>query len=166
MMNSILQIGVIGPGEGATEEDKALALDVGARLASFNALVICGGLSGVMASVCAGAHSVGGLTLGFLPGDREQANGDLDIVVPTGMGEMRNILLIRASEAVICIGGSWGTLSEFAAANRSQTPLVSLRPWRIETYDRGAPEGTNVAASSAGEAVDWAVAAARAARLS
>lgn len=83
-----------------------------------------------MESACRGARSRGGLTVGLLPGvDREAANGWVIVALPTGLGEARNALVVRAADAVVAIGGSWGTLSEIALALKAGLPVVGLATW-------------------------------------
>jgi hypothetical protein len=104
-----------------------VAEEVGRRLAQAGAIVLCGGLTGVMEAVGKGVRAGGGLTIGILPGnDPAEANRFIDIPLATGMGEMRNALIVRAAGAVIAIGGSYGTLSEIALALRIGTPVVGL----------------------------------------
>lgn len=122
-------IGVIGPGQ-ATAEDLARAEVVGAEVAAARAILVCGGLSGVMEAACRGAARAGGLTVGLLPGDdRGAANRWVSVALPTGLGEARNALLIRAADAVVAIGGGWGTLSEIALARRAGKAVVGLDTW-------------------------------------
>jgi uncharacterized protein (TIGR00725 family) len=130
-------IAVAGPGEAAPPE-LAWAEEAGAAVAEAGAGLVCGGLGGVMEAACRGARSRGGLTLGLLPGtDREAANGWVIVAVPTGLGEARNVLVVRAADAVIAIGGGWGTLSEIALAMKAGVPVVGLGTW--EPALAGAP---------------------------
>ena len=100
---------------------------LGRRLAEAGAIVVCGGGPGVMEAVCRGAQSAGGTTVGLLPGlDRAEGNPYLTISVPTGLGQGRNLLLVRSSDAVIAVGGGFGTLSEIALALRTGTPVIGL----------------------------------------
>jgi uncharacterized protein (TIGR00725 family) len=123
---------VVGPGEASGEEVSAAA-SVGALLAQRGAVVVCGGLGGVMEAACRGARGEGGVTVGLLPGlDRAAANPHLTVAIPTGLGEARNLLIVRASDALIAIGGGHGTLSEIAFALRSGTPVVGIGTWEIE----------------------------------
>lgn len=125
-------IGVIGPGDSARAGDLALARTVGQLLARGGHIVLNGGMGGVMAAVSEGAAQAGGMVVGYLPGwDRAEANPHLTVALPTGLGELRNGLLVRGSDAVICIGGSWGTLSEVAMAVRTGVPLVMLDGWEL-----------------------------------
>lgn len=102
---------------------------VGRRLAEAGAIVVCGGLGGVMEGAARGAHRAGGLTIGVLPGsDDRNANPYIRVPLPTGMGEGRNLLVARTAQAVIAIGGEWGTLSEVAMARKCGVPVILLRP--------------------------------------
>lgn len=122
---------MIGPAATASEALCTLAEEVGRLLASAGAVLVTGGGAGVMASAAAGATAAGGVTVGILPGsDRRSAVGDLTVAIPTGLGELRNGLVVRSADAVIAIGGSWGTASEIALALRTRVPLVALSGWR------------------------------------
>jgi uncharacterized protein (TIGR00725 family) len=134
-------VGVIGPGsDGATREDEACARELGVLLARRDVVVVCGGLGGVMEAVCEGAGREGGDTVGLLPGDRrEDGNPHLSVALPTALGELRNALVVRASEAIVCIGRSWGTMSELALALRRVRPVVLLRSWDEEEVRGLAP---------------------------
>ena len=106
----------------------ALAEEVGAAVAEAGAGLVCGGLGGVMEAACRGARSRGGLTVGLLPGiDRDAANGWVVVALPTGLGEARNALVVRAADAVVAVGGGWGTLSEIALALKAGVPVVGRR---------------------------------------
>lgn len=121
-------IAVIGSSSG-TPEEAALAEEVGRRLGAAGAIVVCGGLTGIMEAVARGVRASGGvgLTIGILPGDDPRAaNAFIDIPLATGMGEMRNALIVRCAGAAIAIGGGWGTLTEIAHARRIGTPVVGL----------------------------------------
>jgi uncharacterized protein (TIGR00725 family) len=125
----LVWIAVVGPGEASVEQ-LGVAEDVGAAIAEAGAGLVCGGLGGVMEAACRGARSRGGLTLGLLPGlDREAANGWVVVAVPTGLGEARNALVVRAADAVVAIGGGWGTLSEIALALKTAVPVVGVDTW-------------------------------------
>ncbi|HJR45630.1 MAG TPA: TIGR00725 family protein [Actinomycetota bacterium] len=147
-------------GGGAFEEKASeAAREVGKGLALQGAVVLCGGLGGVMEAVCEGARSEGGLTIGFLPGnERAAANEFVDIALPTGLGEMRNMLLVRASDAVVAVSGEFGTLSEIAYALRIGVPVIGLNTWSLSKD--GEPREAIVAASSPEEAVRLALDAA------
>lgn len=130
-MSARLQVAVAGPGEGSDAEREA-AREVGRRLAEAGALLVCGGLGGVMEAACRGAKEAGGVTLGLLPGsDRRAANPYVDVAVPTGLGEARNALVVRAADALVAIGGAFGTLSEIALALKARKPVVGLSTWDI-----------------------------------
>jgi len=153
-------IAVIGPGTGATAADVAAAEETGRLLAEASATLVCGGLGGVMEAACRGARQRGGITVGIMPGRRHgQGNSYLTVELPTGLGEMRNALVIAAAEAAIAIGGSWGTLSEVALAMRAGKPVLAIGGWRV-----GAPDQGPRAAASPAEAVQLALAAVREAR--
>ncbi len=120
-------VAVVG-GSTCTTAEAALAEEVGRRLAQGGAVVVCGGLTGVMEAAAKGVRSAGGLTIGILPGtDTHDANAYIDIPLATGMGEMRNALIVRVARAIVAIGGGSGTLSEIALALRIGTPIVGLR---------------------------------------
>ncbi len=127
------QIAVVGAGEASAAE-LAVAEEVGARLAQSGAVVVCGGLGGVMEAACRGAKSVrGGTTVGILPGvRREDANGWVDVAIPTGLGEARNALVVRAADALIAVGGGYGTLSEIALGLKAGKPVLGLGSWAID----------------------------------
>ncbi len=125
-------VAVIGPGESATDVEVAAARLAGRLLAEAGAVVVTGGLGGVMAAAASGASAAGGLSLGLLPGlDRAAADPAHTVTVPTGLGELRNGLVVRAADAVLCVGGSWGTLSEVALAVRTGVPVVALGGWKL-----------------------------------
>ncbi|MCI0432189.1 MAG: TIGR00725 family protein [Gemmatimonadetes bacterium] len=112
----------------ADAELAALAENVGRDIAAAGAVLVCGGLGGVMEAAARGARQAGGLTIGVLPGtDSSEANSWITLPLPTGMGEARNVLVVRFADAVIAVGGEWGTLSEIAFAARIGTPVVLLR---------------------------------------
>ena len=141
-MSAVAYVGVVGPGEASSQE-QWLAEEVGAQLADLGAVVVTGGLGGVMEAASRGAKSRNGRTLGILPGeDRDAANGWVDIAVATGLGELRNGLLVRASDALVAIGGGHGTLSEVAFALRIGRPVIGLGTWAVHGVDKATtPEG-------------------------
>jgi uncharacterized protein (TIGR00725 family) len=146
------QVAVCGPGECGPQEAEA-ARTVGRLLAESGAVVLCGGYGGVMAAAAAGAREAGGIVVGVLSGrDRAGASPDLTVVLPTGMGEARNALIVRAADAVIVVGGSWGTLSELALAQRGGTPVITLGGWRVVGAD-GDPVPGPIEAADPAEAV-------------
>jgi uncharacterized protein (TIGR00725 family) len=119
-------IAVIGGGT-CTQAETATAETTGRLLAAEGAIVLCGGLGGVMEAVAKGAKTNGGITVGILPGgDPSAANPYIDIPLATGLGEMRNFLIVRSAHALIAIGGGTGTLSEVALAQRIGKPIVGL----------------------------------------
>jgi uncharacterized protein (TIGR00725 family) len=141
-------IAVIGAGEcsGAVSEQ---AESVGRLLARGGARLVCGGLGGVMEAASRGAKAAGGHTVGILPGsDPGEANPFIDIAIATGMGYIRNVLIIRASDAVIAIDGKAGTLSEVAFSLIEQKPVISLGSWN--------PDSSVVIAESPEDAVEKA----------
>ncbi len=123
-----LRVGVIGSGSRLDPETAEAARRVGAALARGGAVLVCGGLGGVMEAAAAGARDEGGTVLGILPGsDADAAAPGVSIPVPTGLGEARNVLVVRSSEAVVAIAGGWGTLSEAAFCLKLGVPLIGLR---------------------------------------
>jgi uncharacterized protein (TIGR00725 family) len=151
-------VAVCGPRQ-CTERQAALARRVGVLLAEAGVVVICGGGTGVMAAVAAGARSAGGLVVGIRPGDdREGASPDLSVTIVTNLGEARNAVIVWSADAVIAIGGSWGTLSEVALAQRrGGVPVVVLDGWRVVAADGAPVEGISYV-DSADEAVTKALA--------
>ena len=126
--HSLMQIAVIGAADASVDE-YATARAVGALIASRGTL-ICGGLGGVMEAACKGARDHGGLTVGILP-DTSNGNPYLDIIIRTGLGHARNVLIVQSADAVIAIGGSYGTLSEIAFALKAKRPVYGLKTWDI-----------------------------------
>lgn len=144
-------VAVVGSGVPDPETD-ALAEEVGAGLARAGYVVVCGGLGGVMAAACRGAKSAGGTTVGILPGhDRSAANPWVDVVLATGLGEARNALVVRAVDAVVAVGGEFGTLSEIAFALKTGCPVVGVATWGFTRG--GEPVDAFEEAGSAEEAV-------------
>ena len=142
-------IAVVGPGDGATDGECATAREVGRLLAERGAVVLTGGRGGIMAAAATGARAAGGRSVGLLPGtSREDGDPAHELLLPTGLGELRNGVLVRAADAVIAIGGSWGTLSEIALAMRTGVPVVTVGGWPLT----GAADQP-AAASTAEEAV-------------
>lgn len=127
---------MVGPGD-ADEKERSIAEEVGRLLAEAGAIVVTGGCGGVMEAASKGAREAGAMTLGILPGaDRGQANDWVAVAVPTGMGEARNALVVRAADAVVAVGGAWGTLSEIALARKTGTPVVGIESWDLEGVER------------------------------
>ncbi|WP_285576375.1 TIGR00725 family protein [Actinoallomurus iriomotensis] len=150
---ALTQVAVCGPGD-CTETERRAAYEVGRLLAARGAVVLCGGYGGVMGAATEGARSAGGLVVGVLSGDdRAEAHPDLSAAVATGMGQARNALIVGSADAVIAVGGSWGTLSEVAHALRRGTiPVVQLGGWRLYDPD-GEPVPGPAEAASPEEAV-------------
>ena len=126
-------------------------------MAQRGATIVCGGLTGVMEAVCRGAKSKGGVTVGILPGeDATMANPWVDIPIVTGVGYARNMAVVKSAQAVIAIGGGYGTLSEIACALKSNIPVIGLNTWLLSLADQAADAIIRV--SSPTEAVDKVVA--------
>jgi uncharacterized protein (TIGR00725 family) len=126
-----LQIAVIGT-SADDPELAVLAERVGASVARAGARLICGGRSGVMEAAARGAAGEGGEVIGILPGDDPaDANPHVTHPVATGVGQARNIAVVASGDAVIAIGGAWGTLAEIAFARRMGRPVVGLRTWEV-----------------------------------
>ena len=152
-------IAVIGDSACSAEEAK-LAETVGESLAQRGATIVCGGLGGVMEAVCRGAKSKGGLTVGILPGqDASVANPWVDIPIVTGIGEARNVVVVKSAQAVIAIGGSYGTLSEIAYALKSGIPVIGLNTWSLSR--NGLEDDSIIRVQSAAEAVNQTISLAK-----
>jgi uncharacterized protein (TIGR00725 family) len=148
-------IAVVGAGDPHPETDAA-AFEVGRLLGERRAVLVGGGMTGVMEASCRGAKAAGGTTVGILPtSHRRHANDYVDVAVATGMGEMRNALIVRAVDAVIAVGGEFGTLSEIALALKIGVPVVGLHTWRLGK-ENGPVEAIEIAGSPA-EAVELAL---------
>jgi uncharacterized protein (TIGR00725 family) len=148
----VAYVAVVGSGE-ATAEQEQLAEQVGRALAENSAVVVCGGLGGVMAAACRGAASADGISVGILPGsDRGAANQWVSVAIPTGLGELRNGLVVRAADAVIAVAGGPGTLSEIALALKTGVPVIGLGTWDIPGIEPA--EGPQAAVSRALELAD------------
>jgi uncharacterized protein (TIGR00725 family) len=125
-------IAVIGPSQASAQEESTAEL-VGTELGRAGAVVLCGGGRGVMASASRGAARAGATVIGILPGDdRVQANEFVSIALATGMGELRNGLIVRACDAVVAVGGAYGTLSEIGLALAQGVPVIGLGTWQID----------------------------------
>ncbi len=152
-------IAVIGDSSCPLEEAKVAEI-VGEILAQRGAIVICGGLGGVMEAVCRGAKSKGGLTIGVLPGENpSMANPWVSIPIATGIGYARNMAVVKSAQAVIAIGGNYGTLSELAYALKSNIPVIGLNTWLLSR--NGQEDAPIIRVNSAREAVDKAVSLAK-----
>ena len=131
-----MQVAVVGSGI----EHEERAEEVGRLLAERGCTVVCGGRGEVMAAAARGAKSAGGTTIGILPGEtRADASEWIDHVVVTGIGHARNLAVVASGEAVIAVGGRWGTLAEIALARTLGRPVVILEPgWEVEGVERAA----------------------------
>ncbi len=144
-------------GAGAADPGLArVAEEVGRGLAARGAIVLCGGLSGVMEAVCRGVREGGGTSVGILPGHhRGDANEFVDVALATGMGEMRNAVIVRAADVVLALGGEYGTLSEVAFALKIGRPVVGYETW--ELAKQGATDDAIVRVTSPQDAVATAL---------
>jgi uncharacterized protein (TIGR00725 family) len=125
-------VAVVGPADGARPSDLAHAEEVGRLLAQAGAVLLTGGHHGVMQAAARGARDGGGVSIGLMPGsERGAGSPEHTYLLPTGLGELRNGLLVRAADAVVAVGCSWGTLSEIALARRTGVPLVLIDPWAL-----------------------------------
>ena len=122
-------IAVIGAGD-APAEVRALAVEVGREIAAHGAVLVCGGLGGVMEAAAQGAREAGGRTIGILPGyNRQSANRYIEFAIATGMGEARNAIVIGSADAVVALAGEGGTLAEIGFALKLKRPVVALGAW-------------------------------------
>ena len=150
-------VAVIGGGDCSLKTAK-LAYEVGRRLAENGAMLICGGLGGVMEAACRGAREAGGATIGILPGNEAaDANAYVDIPIVTGMGGMRNVIIVKSAAAVIAVDGEFGTLSEIAYALKHRIPVVGLNTW--ELAKQGKSDNSIILAENPQDAVEKALAA-------
>jgi uncharacterized protein (TIGR00725 family) len=150
-------VAVVGPAD-AGDDLAAAAYSIGRGLAEAGVTVVTGGLGGVMAAACRGAAEAGGATVGLLPGtDAGDANPWVTVAVPTGLGEGRNLLVVRAASVVVAVGGSWGTLSEVALACRTGVPVVALHGWQLADPAGAPPDGGPLAVTTPDEAVHRAL---------
>ena len=148
-------VAVIGNAYCSAEEAN-LAETVGKLLAERGAIIICGGLGGVMEAACRGAKLKGGMTIGILPGeDSSAANPYIDIPIVTGVGYARNMAVVKSAQAVIAIGGNYGTLSEIAYSLKRGTPVIGLNTWSLSR--NGQERDPIIRVNTAIEAVDKAI---------
>ena len=158
-------IAVVGSGDRLPVAQRRKAEAVGRAVAEAGAVLVCGGLGGVMEAACRGAHAGGGLTVGILPGrHRGEANRHVDVAIPTGLGEARNVLVVRSADAVVALAGEFGTLSEIAFALQAGIPVVGLDTWELGGAGAPAPVDPVVRAEDPARAVDLALELARTAR--
>jgi uncharacterized protein (TIGR00725 family) len=154
-MDKPITIAVIGGGQ-CTKKEARLAEEVGRELARRGAVLVCGGLGGVMEAACRGAGAEGGTTIGILPSeDSHTANPHVQIPIATGLGYARNIAVVRSARAVIAVGGSYGTLSEIGHALQGGTPVIGLETWSLSRNGRN--DNSIIPAKSPAEAVDRAL---------
>jgi uncharacterized protein (TIGR00725 family) len=147
-----MYIGVIG-GQFCSEEEERVAYELGSLLAREGAIIVCGGLGGVMEAACRGAREQGGTTIGVLPGPfRGDANPYVDYAIATDMGQARNAVIVRTADAVVAVGGEYGTLSEIAMALKMGKKVIALSSWEIAS--KGAPDDRIVRADTPGAAVE------------
>ena len=125
-------VSVIG-GRQCNKEVEQIAKDLGKKLARVADILVSGGLGGVMEAVCSGFKAGGGVTIGILPGyDKKDANSHVDIVLPTGLGLARNVLVVKSADAVVALPGEAGTLSEIAYCLQFGIPVISMESWDIK----------------------------------
>jgi len=148
-------IAVIGSGEPSPQELQT-AEEVGREVARHGAALVCGGLGGVMEAACKGASAGGGVTVGILPGDnRQTANPYVQIPIVTGLGHARNVIVVKSAQAVIAVGGSYGTLSEISHALQNGIPVIGLNTWSLSR--NGQPDNSIITAQDPAEAVKKAI---------
>jgi uncharacterized protein (TIGR00725 family) len=148
-------IAVIGGSQASASELKTAEL-VGSEIARAGVTLVCGGMGGVMEAACKGASQEGGLTIGILPGDsRLSANAYVKIPIVTGIGYARNMAVVKSAEAVIAIGGSYGTLSEIGHALQSGLPVIGMGTWEISR--KGKDKCPIIKAKTPAEAVEKAL---------
>ncbi len=153
----MLYIAVVG-GSKCTVDESKMAFQVGNEIARRGGVIICGGGSGVMEAASQGARAAGGTVLGILPGpDHRLGNRYLNFAIATGLGEARNAIIARTADAVIAIGGEFGTLSEIALALKMKKPVIGLNSWFLKAP--GSPGQVIMEATSAKDAVDMAFSA-------
>jgi len=149
-------VAVVGDGR-CSAKVAALAEAVGRELAQRGAILVCGGLGGVMEAACRGAKGAGGLTIGILPGSlRHDANRYVDVPIVTGLGQARNVLVVQSAQAVIAVHGEYGTLSEIAHALKLGIPVVGLHTWSLA--QEGQERRAIIRAQTPQEAVEKALA--------
>jgi uncharacterized protein (TIGR00725 family) len=148
-------IAVIG-GSQCSKKEAQMAEEVGRELAKRGAILVCGGLGGIMRAACKGASAAGGITVGILPGnERGAANPYVQISIVTGLGEARNVIVVKSAQAVIAIDGGYGTLSEIGYALKNGIPLIGLNTWSISR--NGRQDKSIILAKSPIEAVSQAL---------
>ena len=134
-----------------------LAFELGRGIAQRHAVLLCGGLTGVMEHAARGARAAGGLTIGLLPGeDPDEANPYIEVAIASGLGHARNAVLACTADGVVAVGGGLGTLSEIALALRNGRPTIGIQTWRFDRNRRTEPELPT--ADSVDEALEWLLA--------
>lgn len=124
-------IAVVGAGK-CSKKLRDAAAEVGRIVAENGGIIVCGGLGGIMEGAARGAKEAGGTTIGIIPTEiKDDANEYIDHIIPSGLGEARNLLVIRTADAVIAFPGKYGTLSEMAFALQSKKPLISVNAWKL-----------------------------------
>lgn len=152
-------IAVIGSSECSQQEGR-LAEEIGRELARKGAALVCGGQGGVMEAACRGASSEGGTTIGILPGDsRQTANPYVQIPIVTGMGYARNVVVVKSAQAVIAVGGGYGTLSEIGHALQNGIPIIGLNTWSLSK--NGQQDSSIIPVQSPADAVEIAISLAK-----
>jgi uncharacterized protein (TIGR00725 family) len=148
-------VAVVGPNDATrTELDQAEA--IGEGLARAGAVLVCGGLGGVMHAAARGAEKAGGVSIGILPGDdRDPGSPHLTVAISTGMGETRNAIIVRTSDVIVAVSGEFGTLSEVAFALKLSKPVVGLGTWELSK--RGRPVDAITRVETSEEAVTEAL---------
>ena len=148
-------IAVIG-GSRCSPEEAGLAEAVGREIARKGAILVCGGMGGIMEAACRGARTEDGITIGILPGEsRRVANPYVQIPIVTGIGYARNVIVVKSAQAVIAIGGKYGTLSEISHALQSNIPVIGLNTWSLSR--EGKTDSSIILAQNPAEAVDKAL---------
>ncbi len=154
-MNRDTYVAVVGP-SAATPTEHALGEEIGRLIAEAGAVLVCGGLGGLMEAAASGCAGAGGRSVGIVPGERSEANPYVTVAVATGMGEARNAIVVRTADVVIAVSGEFGTLSEIALALKMGRPVVGLGTWGLAR--KGQPVDAIVRASTPAEAVEKALA--------
>lgn len=155
MKNDFVLIGVIG-GSDVSPQVAELAEEVGREIARRGAILVCGGMGGVMEAACRGACDEGGMTIGILPGEsRNDANPYVRIPILTGIGYARNIAVVKSSRAIIAVDGAYGTLTEIGYALQGGTPVIGLDTWSLTI--KGKTDKNIINAKNPKEAVDKAI---------
>ncbi len=152
-----MYIAVVGSGD-PDEKNEKIAYELGALIAKKGAILLCGGLGGVMDAAAKGAANEGGTSIGILPGNnRAGSSSHLSFALSTGLGEARNTVIVKSADAVIAVGGEYGTLSEIAFALKTNKPVIGINAWQI--FKEGHEDKSIARARDASEAIELAVSA-------